>query len=131
MAELLSAEWVADLDAAARAGTAPAGVQVVIQQVVLDEDGDDELAYAIRIADGAISVELGRVEDADVTFTQDRATARAIATGDESAQAAFIAGRLRVGGDLRSVMDRAGALATLTDVFAPARAPGSRSERGA
>ncbi len=49
----------------------------------------------------------------------------AIATGEESAQAAFIAGRLRVGGDLRQVMDRAGALATLTDVFAPARGSAS------
>ncbi len=125
MAELLSPEWVADLDAAARAGTAPAGVSVVIQQVVLGQDGGPELTYAIRIADGAISVELGRVDDADVTFTQDRATAAAIATGKESAQAAFIAGRLRVGGDLRQVLDRAGALATLTDVFAPARGSAS------
>lgn len=120
MADFLSRQWVADLDAAVRGQVAPAGLRVVIQQVVaLDEGG--EVAYAIRIADGAISVEPGRVDDAQITFTQDRATATAIATGSESAQAAFIAGRLRVGGDLRSVMYGTDDLIDLGDVFGPAR----------
>jgi hypothetical protein len=57
-----------------------------------------------------------------VTFTQDRTTAAAIATGRLSAQAAFIDGRLRVGGDLSALLDRAAELAALDDLFASARA---------
>ncbi len=76
----------------------------------------------MRIADGTVSVEAGRAEEPDVSFTQDRATAAAIARGELSAQAAFMAGRLRIGGDLREVMDRARELAALDDLFAKARA---------
>ena len=64
----------------------------------------------------------GRVDDPDLTFTQDRATAEAIHRGDLSAQAAFMQGRLRLGGDLRAVIDRAVELATIDDLFAGARA---------
>lgn len=122
MAELLTSAWVSALAAAAEGASAPAGVELVVQQVVVDVDGDDELAYAIRIGGGTIVVVEGRADDADVSFTQDRATATAIATGALSAQAAFLAGRLRVGGDLRAALDSARELATLDDVFASARA---------
>jgi putative sterol carrier protein len=61
------------------------------------------------------------VADPDVTFTQDRATAAAIASGELSAQSAFMAGRLRMGGDLRAVLDRSQDLTALDDVFASAR----------
>jgi putative sterol carrier protein len=64
----------------------------------------------------------GRVEGPDLTFTQDRATAGAIARGELSAQAAFLDGRLRVGGDLSAARSRARALAAIADVFASPRA---------
>ena len=57
-----------------------------------------------------------------MSFTQDRATAVAIAQGSLSAQVAFMDGRLRLGGDLRSVLARAGDLAALDDAFAATRA---------
>ena len=74
------------------------------------------------VADGRLRVERGRVADPDLTFTQDRATAEAIHRGELSAQAAFMQGRLRLGGDLRAVIDRAGELGAIDDVLGSVRA---------
>lgn len=121
MAEFLTEAWVAELDATARAATLPEDLRLVVQQVVLSARGL-ETAYAIRIEGGRASVVSGRVEGADLTFTQDHATAVAIARGELSAQVAFMAGRLRVGGDVQQVMECARELTTLDDMLAPARA---------
>ena len=94
----------------------------MLQQVVPDGPDGREVAYALVVDDGRVRVERGRVDDPDLTFTQDRATAEAIHRGELSAQAAFMQGRLRLGGDLRAVIDRAGELAAIDDVFASARA---------
>jgi putative sterol carrier protein len=120
VAEFLTPEWVSALADAAVGVDAPPDVQLVIQQVVV-EDGAPEVAYALRIGGGAVRVTAGRAGDADVTFTQDRATASAIARGELSAQAAFLDGRLRVGGDLAAALGSARALAGLEDVFAAPR----------
>lgn len=120
MAEHLSPAWIAALDEAAGSAVVPDDVRIVVQQVVLADDGT-EVAYAVRLADGQVRVEAGRADDADVTFTQDRSTAAAIARGELSAQTAFLAGDLRVGGDLTKVLDGARVLATVQDVFASAR----------
>jgi hypothetical protein len=121
VAEFLSDDWIEGLDAAARRATVPEDVRLVVQQVVRDGAGP-EVAYAIRIEDGTARVERGLAADADVSFTQDRATAVAIARGELSAQVAFLAGRLRVGGDIRQVIDRGRDLALLDELLAPARA---------
>ena len=121
MAQFLSDAWLADLEAAARVAAPPPDLRLVVQEVVLHDRGD-ETAYVIRIEGGRVAVERGRATDADVTFTQDRATAAAIAAGELSAQSAFMAGRLRMGGDLRGVLGRAQDLSALDDVFAQARA---------
>jgi putative sterol carrier protein len=122
VAAFLTDAWFDALDEGARSAHLDEGVRVVIQQVVLDGADGTEVAYAVRAVDGAISIHRGRVADADVTFTQDRATAEAIHRGELSAQSAFIEGRLRLGGDLRAVIERATALAALDDVFRAARA---------
>ena len=122
MSAFLSPEWVADLAEAARAATAPDGVALVVQQVVVDGRAGGEAAYAVRIADGAVAVTEGRADDADLTLTQDRATAAAIARGELSAQAAFLEGRLQVGGDLDAARAGARALTALADLFAAPRA---------
>jgi len=121
VAGFLTSAWIAALDEAGRAAHVPDDVRVVVQQVVVEDDGR-EVAYAVRVADGGVRVEAGRAADPDVTFTQDRATAAAIARGELSAQAAFLDGRLRVGGDLAKVLDGARALSVVHDVFAGARA---------
>ena len=121
MAEFLTDAWIAELDAAGRAASVPGDLRVVVQQVVVGDDGS-EVAYAVRIADGHVRVTPGRAADADVTFTQARAVAAAIAQGALSAQAAFLAGDLRVGGDLAAVLDGTRALGAVADVFGTARA---------
>lgn len=122
MAEFLSDEWITALDTAARAVRVADDLELVIQQVVPDGAASGEVAYRVEATRGAVRVRPGRAAAPDVTFTQDRATAEAIHRGTLSAQAAFIDGRLRLGGDLRSVIDRAGALVALDDVFAATRA---------
>lgn len=121
MAEFLSPEWITDLGASAGAIEVSPDLHLVVEQVVRDADAG-EVSYAIEIGQGRVQVRPGRVDHADITFTQDRSTAAAIARGELSAQAAFMAGRLRVGGDLRAVMDRSRVLAAMADVFAGARA---------
>jgi len=120
----LSPEWIVALDEAARASSslreAAADLDLTVQQVV--RDGDDEVTWYVRLRGGEVGVRAGRADDADVTFTQDRATARAIADGELSAQAAFMAGRLRTGGDLTRLLAHREALADLDDVFADVRA---------
>ena len=120
MALFLTQEWIAELDAAARRVKVPDDVDLTVQQVVEAEDGS-RVEFAIRVADGRISVLSGCAEAADVTITQDRPTAEQIARGQLSAQTAFMEGRLRIGGDLRGAVDRALDLARLEDVFAAAR----------
>lgn len=121
MAEFLSPEWIGELGASAESVRVSLDLHLVVEQIVSDRDSS-EVSYVIEITSGRVLVRPGRTDDADITFTQDRATAAAIARGELSAQAAFMAGRLRVGGDLRSVMDRSRELAAMVDVFAGARA---------
>ncbi len=122
MAGFLTDGWLDGLQAVVRAAAVPPDVRLVVQQIIPDGPDGHEVAYVLELADGSMSARAGRADDPDVTFTQDRATAEAIHRGELSAQAAFMDGRLRLGGDLRSVIDRAGALAAIGDVLAAARA---------
>jgi hypothetical protein len=120
--EFLSDAWFEALGAAAEGSTVAAELDLVIQQVIPDGRDGGEVAYAVTAAGGALTVRRGRVDAPDITFTQDRATAEAIHRGELSAQTAFIDGRLRLGGDLRAVIDRAGSLVAVDDLFAATRA---------
>ena len=122
MAGFLTDRWLAELQASAQDAEVPPELQLVVQQVIPDGPDGVEVAYVVEVADGRLSIRRGHSEHADVTFTQDLATARAIHHGELSAQVAFMEGRLRLGGDLRAVIDRAGALAAIDDIFATVRA---------
>jgi hypothetical protein len=125
VAEPLTDEWISELATAAGSATVDPGLRLVVQQVVHDDDGST-VAFAVRLADGRAELVAGRVDDPDVTFTQHRRTATAIAAGRLSAQAAFMAGDLQVGGDLRAVLGRTLDLTALDSIFAPARAGAAR-----
>ncbi len=72
-------------------------------------DGDAQ--YHVRIGPDGARVHAEAAPDAPVRLSTDHATAAAIARGEESAQAAFMAGRLRVAGDLQAVVTGASMLA--------------------
>ena len=122
MAGFLTDAWLNDLEAAAQRAELDTKGTLVLQQIIPDGPEGREVAYALVLDDGRVRLVRGRVGDPDLTFTQDRATAEAIHRGELSAQSAFMQGRLRLGGDLRTVIDRAGELAAIEDVFGSARA---------
>ena len=106
MPRFLSSAWFSEL---AHAGSRqegstgddqPAGL--VIQQVVLDTP-DGDVRYWVRIREGETEVQPGQTDDPDVTFTEDYATATAIARGDLTTQAALLGGRIRVSGNLAAL----------------------------
>jgi putative sterol carrier protein len=119
MARFLSPEWLADLAAAAE-GVQVEGEDVTVEQVVAD-GGDEPVRWALQVANGRVAVEAGAVVGADVTLTTDRGTATALARGEAAVTDVFMAGRLRIAGDLRALMRAGGVLGALDDAFAAVR----------
>lgn len=124
MLAFLSPEWLDAVDEAARLdpglAAATASVHLVVEQRIAEPDGA-EVCYHVVLDHGRVAVVAGPAPHADVRFRQDRATALAIAAGTDSAQRAFMSGRLHVGGDLRLLLQHQDALAGLQDVFAGVR----------
>jgi hypothetical protein len=122
MVLFLSDPWF-DAMAAAADAAAPVSpeLDLVVQQVVTAGDGVARTWY-VEVRRGAITMRRGCHDAPSITFTVDADTAAGIQSGTQSAQAAFMAGRLRVGGDVRVLLDQQGALQELDDVFADVRA---------
>lgn len=127
MTELWSDEWIAAMDAAAQADPAlreaARGRSVVIGQEVVD--GERRTSWHVVLDDGEVAVRPGPAPRPDVTFSQDRDVAEAVARGEVAARSAFVLGRIRVGGDVNLLLDLSPALAGLGDVFAAARSEGN------
>jgi hypothetical protein len=103
VASYLSGEWFEQLGAAmAPAEQAPQEGELVLQHVVTAAPGG-EVRYHVRVAHRVVSIGRGQAPDPDVTFTEDYATAAAIARGELRASAALMAGRIRVGGDMTAL----------------------------
>lgn len=117
MVPRFSAAWVEALDSAVRDLPGADGA-FVVQQVVTD-DGD-EIAWHLVLGTDGIRVLEGRAAAPDVTFTQDRATADAIADGELSAGAALTAGRLTVRGATARLTEHREALARIDEALADA-----------
>jgi hypothetical protein len=124
MADYLSPAWFEAADDALvadpRLTEASRGVHLVLQQTVTDPAPG--LTWQIRIDDGTVRLLAAATEDATVTFRCDRATAEAVHEGRTSAQAAFMAGQLRVGGDVGALLIHQELLGGLNDVLAHLRA---------
>lgn len=124
MIPFLSPEWIAELDAAARQCPLPTAmadeVALVVQQVV-ELAGGEKVRYHLVVGGEGLRVRPGRADSPDVTVTQPYAVAAAISRGELSAQAAIVAGDLRLTGDLESLVRHARALAGVEDVFARVR----------
>jgi hypothetical protein len=100
----------------------------VLQQIVLDPPPPlvGPVVWHVRVAPDGIRWHPGAHPSPDVTFTCDAETAWAVERGDESAQAAFMDGRLRIGGDAGVLVDNQAHLAHLHDALGPLRAETTR-----
>jgi SCP-2 sterol transfer family len=119
VAEFLSPEWIAELDAAvAAAPLSRTDMTLTIEQRVLDPPGpQDEVSYHLVIEPIGTRVSLGTAASPDVTVTTDYETARALHEGRTTAQHALISGRYKVRGRLTALR----VLDELVDVFATVR----------
>jgi putative sterol carrier protein len=118
----LSDPWIEAMALAAGASSGPHVDPPLVLQQVVTRDGDDDACWAVTLGAGTITVVAGRSPTPTVTFTQDLETAAAVNRGELSAQAAFMTGRLRVGGDVQLLLDSQQALAEVDDIFALVRA---------
>jgi hypothetical protein len=124
MAEFLSAAWVAELDAAARAADdLTVDGSFVVEQVVRDVAAGD-LVYRVQLGPSGASVTTGAADpaDADLVLVTDRATARDLHEGRLRAQDALARGSLKLRGRPEVLAGRAELLARLDAAFAPVRA---------
>ena len=110
--QYLSDEWMtaaaADLAASESLREATSDAELTIQYEVAGAPGG-KAAYGISFDHGTVALEPGPHKDAQVRFELDYSSASAIASGELSAQAAFMQGKLKLGGDV-SVLVRQHAL---------------------
>jgi hypothetical protein len=125
MSRFLSPDWFAEVarDAPSPLGApAPETGQLVLEQVVHGTP-DGEVRYRVVVGAGAAYIQAplatnpnGGPVTPDLTIACDWATAVAMARGELSAQAALMAGRLRVRGNLARLSGRAPDLVGLDPV---------------
>jgi len=106
----LSAEWMADVQAIREryAGQTPEITQVLkINQIVTGVPfGEGTVETFLDTSSGSMNMNFGKLEDADVTVTTDYDTARILFVDQDPAAGmqAFLAGKVRVQGDMMKLM---------------------------
>ncbi|CAN5486216.1 hypothetical protein BH10ACT3_BH10ACT3_21510 [soil metagenome] len=125
MTQYLSDEWLTEADAALAADTALAAaiadLDLTIQYEVTGAPSG-KAAYGVRLDHGKAGIEPGPHKDAPVSFALDYETAAAIAKGELSAQAAFMQGKLKLGGDTGVLIRQHAAIDGLSDALGTLRA---------
>ena len=107
--DFLSPEWI---DAARSIrdeyqGRVPAvPVSVRLNQIVLNAPGGQEIKAHVDTSAGRLSIELGHLENPDLTITVDYATARALFVDQDAqvAMQAFFEGKIKIDGDPSKLM---------------------------
>ena len=123
MAEFLSAAWIAELDAAARAADdLVVDPPFVVEQVVRDTAAG-EVRYRVRIGPDGASVDAvtDPSDPPDLALVTDWETAAELHRGRLRAQDALARGSLKVRGRPEVLAGRAELLGRLDAVFAPVR----------
>ena len=108
--KFLSEEWVAEAKAIREqhAGDAPAPAHSVrMNQVITDVPfGDGEINAHMDTSGGEMEMDFGHLENPDLTVTLDYATAKAILVdgNPQAGMQAFMAGKVKVDGDMTKLM---------------------------
>lgn len=125
MIQYLSDEWLRAANEAVAASAelckAAEGQDVTIAYEVTGTPSG-KVNYGIVFRDGAASVTAGVQKDSPTSFSLDYETAAQIARGELSAQAAFMQGRLKVGGDVTVLINQYRLIDGLEDALGPLRA---------
>lgn len=123
MPAYLSPAWFTEADALLRSSEAMValsqGVHLVLEQRV--GEGSSSIIWHVRFDNGVVSMTEGPADAADIVFVSYAETAEGIRNGALSAQAAFIAGDLRVEGSINALLEHAELFAALDDVLGPLR----------
>lgn len=124
MVRYLSLDWFDALSTEVSASAALADVArdhtIGVTQVVTDGP-EGEVTYHLQVADGRASFGPGAADPEDVRMAQDWATAVGVATGEQNAQEAFLAGRIRLTGDQQKLIASQPVFAALDTVFKSVR----------
>ncbi len=91
-------------------------LRIGITQVVSDGP-EDTVIYHLQVGDGAVSFGPGPADPEDVRLEQEWDTAVAVATGDMTAEDAFITGSIRLGGNAQLLLESQQVFAALDPVF--------------
>jgi putative sterol carrier protein len=118
--KFLTDEWVSALDHEASGHVAPIAETFVVEYRVQVE-ADQWFVYQVSFDADRITVSKGAPSTPTVVLSTDRVTARGVATNTMSAQAAFMAGQLRLGGDTMAMVRNRDSLASLDDIFEAVR----------
>lgn len=128
MARYLSDEWFSEAGAAASGAAgwspAPTGSQPppdsqaaagsrppldarppLVLEHLITASPEGDICYHVCLSDAGATIVRGPASEADVTFTEDYATAAAVASGSLSAAAALLAGRIRVAGNVAILVE--------------------------
>lgn len=125
MAAYLSPAWFAEVDEMAKAGMRlhpeRAAGRLTIQQIVTG-GASGEVRYWVRVDDGRVHFGTGAAEAPDATVTQSYETAAAISRGELGVEAAILAGRIRLSGDVGVLVQHQATLHGVAGAFEALRA---------
>jgi putative sterol carrier protein len=117
--EFLSELWARELEKRLNSDIdftrAIEGQRATIQNVV--QGTNHERRYWLRVADGAVALGVGDVDDPDAKVTQDYETAVGLATSRVNPVTAFMTGKIRIEGGLGPLMGLQHALGMLPRVL--------------
>ena len=108
--QFLTPEWVAEAKKIREEfdGQAPAPAHVVRMTQVITEVpfGDTDIKAFMDTSEGAMNMDLGELENPDLTVTIDYETAKAIIVdgNPQAGMQAFMAGKIKVQGDMTKMM---------------------------
>ena len=119
MPSFLSPEWLEQLTVLA-GGEHVGPDATVVQHVVTGADGGD-IAYFLEIDGSCVRARPGHDDRAVVTLTEDWDTAARLHRGELTAREAFLAGLIRVRGDVRRMVEAAAGLSALGPAIATLR----------